>query len=135
MPMSPILVVDDDPAEADLLVQAFREAGVEREVRIVPDGESAIAFLERSDACLVLLDQKLPGCSGLEVLEWLRNRSPRPTLPALVLSASTYDSDVRAAYLVGANGYLVKPASHEQTVAMARAVREFWLVFNRTPAR
>jgi CheY-like chemotaxis protein len=133
--MSPILLADDDAAEAYLLVHAFREAGVPNEVRVVPDGESAIAFLEKNAACLVLLDQKLPGCSGLEVLAWLRSRAPVPTLPALLLSASTYESDVQAAYLIGANGYLVKPASYEETLAMARAVKEFWLVHNRAVTR
>lgn len=133
--MNPILLADDDAAEAYLLVRAFRDAGVANEVQVVPDGESAIAFLEKNAACLLVVDQKLPGCSGLDVLEWLRNRSRTPTLPALVLSASTYDADVQAAYLVGANGYVVKPGSYDETVALARAVKDYWLVHNRAVAR
>jgi CheY-like chemotaxis protein len=133
--MNPILLADDDAAEAYLLVRAFREAGVPNHVHVVPDGESAIAFLEKNAACLVVLDQKLPGCSGLDVLEWLRNRSRTPTLPALLLSASTYDADVQAAYLVGANGYVVKPGSYEETVALARAVKDYWLLHNRAVTR
>lgn len=132
--MAPILVADDNEAEAYLVTQALREAGVQNEVHLVRDGESAIAFLERSRPCLVLLDQLLPGCSGLEVLDWLRRRSRTPTVPALLLSASNAEADVRAAYLVGANGYLVKPTSHEETVAMARAVKDYWLTFNRSPS-
>lgn len=129
--MSPILLADDDSAEAYLVVRAFKEAGVPNEVRVVPDGEAAMAFLEKSPAALVLLDQKLPGCSGLDVLQWLRARAS--TVPALLLSASSYDSDVKAAYLVGANGYLVKPATYEDTVAMAKAIRDYWLTHNRAP--
>ena len=142
--MRPLLLADDDPEEAFLVVRAFREAGVANPVRVVPDGEAAILYLqgrgEYADRhahpwpALLLLDQKLPGRSGLEVLEWVRNGSGSPTLPVLVLSASTYDSDVQAAYLVGANGYLVKPATYEETVDMARAVHAFWIRFNRTPA-
>lgn len=136
--MSPILLADDDAAEAYLVVRAFREAGIENELLTVPDGEAAIACLDGRDGpatpCLVLLDQKLPGRSGLEVLEWIRNRSRNPTVPVLLLSASTYDADVQAAYLVGANGYLVKPASYEASVAMAKAVKDYWLTFNRSPA-
>jgi len=97
----------------------------------VPDGESAIAYLEKNQPALVLLDQKLPGCSGLEVLQWMRAQAS--TVPALLLSASTYDSDVKAAYLVGANGYLVKPATFEDSVAMAKAIRDYWLTHNRAP--
>jgi len=133
--MSPILLADDDSAEAWLLVRAFKEANIPNEVHVAPDGEAAIAFLDNNAACLALLDQKLPGCSGLDVLEWLRNRSRTPTLPALILSASTYDSDVQAAYLVGANGYLVKPGSYEETLAMARAVKDYWLLQNRAVTR
>jgi DNA-binding response OmpR family regulator len=84
--------------------------------------------------CLLLLDQKLPGRSGLEVLDWVRNRSPVCTLPVLVLSASTNDSDVQAAYLLGANGYLVKPARFEDLLAMARSIKDYWLTVNRAPA-
>jgi CheY-like chemotaxis protein len=132
--MAPILIADDDAVDASLLVRALREAGVPNEVHVVPDGEAAIAFLEAQQPCLVLLDQKLPGCSGLDVVEWLR-RSRTPTVPALVLSASTFDSDVRTAYLVGANGYIAKPVSYDATLALARAIRAYWLEFNRTPAR
>ena len=135
--MSPILLADDDADEAYLVVRAFREAGIANELLTVPDAEAAIACLEARNGhaapCLALLDQKLPGRSGLEVLEWIRNRSPNPTLPVLLLSASTYESDVQAAYLVGANGYLVKPASYEGCVAMAKAVKDYWLTFNRSP--
>jgi CheY-like chemotaxis protein len=131
--MRPLLLADDDPTESWLVVRAFKEAGVANELHVVPDGEAAIAFLEKTRPALVLLDQKLPGCSGLDVIAWLRN-SRTPTVPALVLSASTFDSDVQAAYLVGANGYLVKPATHEDMVAMAKAIKAYWLGFNRGPA-
>jgi DNA-binding response OmpR family regulator len=131
--MSPVLLVDDDADEAFLVVRAFREAAVKNEVLVAPDGEAAIALIGERRPCLVLMDQKLPGRSGLEVLEWVRNRSDTPTLPVILLSASTYQSDVRAAYLVGANGYLVKPATYEACVAMARAVKDYWLTFNRAP--
>ncbi len=141
--MSPVLLADDDGDEAYLVVRAFRDAGVAQPVIVVPDGEAAIRYLEGGGEyadrlacpppCLLLLDQKLPGRSGLEVLDWVRNGSPDPTLPVLVLSASTYDCDVKAAYLVGANGYLVKPATYEDSIEMAKAIRDYWLRFNRSP--
>jgi len=141
--MNPILLADDDRDAAYLVVRAFRDAGVAHPVVVLPDGEAVLRYLQGSGEYadrvahppprLLLLDQKLPGRSGLEVLEWVRNSSRAGTLPVLVLSASTYDSDVQAAYLVGANGYLVKPASYEETVAMAKAIDAFWLRFNRAP--
>jgi CheY-like chemotaxis protein len=142
--MAPIVLADDDAAGAYLFLRALEEAGVRQPVVVVPDGEAVMRYvegegeyadrLEHPAPCLLLVDQKLPGCSGLEVIEWLRTRSRAPALPALLLSASTYDSDVHAAYLVGANGYLVKPGRHEEAVAMARALKDYWLTFNRLPS-
>jgi two-component system response regulator len=142
--MAPIVLADDDAAGAYLFLRALKEAGVQQRIVVVPDGETVMRYVEGQAEyadrfefplpCLLLLDQKLPGCSGLEVIDWLRTRSRAPALPALLLSASTYDSDVQAAYLVGANGYLVKPGSYEDTLAMARALKDFWLTFNRLPS-
>jgi two-component system response regulator len=144
MAMSPILLADDDADQAFLTTRAFKTAGVVNPLVVVGDGSEAIDYLagkgphaDRAACplpCLMLLDQKLPGCSGLDVLQWVRTESPVCTLPVLLLSSSNFDGDVQAAYLVGANGYLVKPASFEQTLAMARAIKEYWLTFNRAPS-
>ena len=142
--MSPVLFADDDRDQAFLTTRAFREAGVLQPLVVVPDGSAAMDYLSGKGRyadrvahplpCLMLLDQKLPGCSGLDVLQWVRTESPVCTLPVLLLSSSTFDGDVQAAYLLGANGYLVKPASFEEMLAMAKAVKEYWLNFNRAPS-
>ena len=116
--LHPLVVVSDGNAAIDYLAGRGRYA--DRAVHPLP--------------CLLLLDQKLPGCSGLEVLQWVRTQSPVCTLPVLLLSSSNFDGDVQAAYLLGANGYLVKPASFEETLAMAKAIKEYWLTFNRAPS-
>lgn len=142
--MRPVLVVDDDANAAYLTSRAFKSAGVAHPIVVVGDGKSAMEYLSGTGAyanraayplpCLLLLDQKLPGRSGLDVLEWVRNRSPVCTLPVLVLSASAHDADVQAAYLLGANGYLVKPSRFEDLLAMARSIKDYWLTVNRAPA-
>lgn len=142
--MKPILLADDDSDSAFLTMRAFKDAGVANPVVAVPDGTSAIEYLAGTGKyadrtahplpCLMLLDQKLPGRSGLEVLEWVRGKSPVCTLPVLLLSASTFDGDVQAAYLLGANGYLVKPATIEEMRAIAKGVKEYWLTVNRAPS-
>src|SRR4051812_13700753 len=141
--MQPILLADDDEAGAFLTLRAFQKAGVRNPIALVRDGDAAIHYLagtgpyaERAAyplPCLMLLDQKLPGRSGLEVLEWVRTKSSICTLPVLLLSASTFDGDVQAAYLLGANGYLVKPGEFEALLAMAKAVKDYWLTVNRAP--
>src|SRR5689334_18373435 len=107
----PILLADDDANQAFLAARAFRDAQVPNPVVTVADGTAAVDYLERNPApCLLLLDHHLPGRSGLEVLQWVRSQSKTCTLPVLLLSSSTYEGDARAAYLLGANGYVVKPA-------------------------
>src|SRR3954469_11260213 len=141
MPAKPILLADDDADQAFLAVRAFRQAGAANAVVTVGDGAQAVDYLAGAGPyadraahplpCLVLLDQKLPGRSGLEVLEWLRSQPALCTLPALLLTSSTYESDVRTAYLLGANGYLVKPATFEEMLRLAKAIKDYWLTANR----
>ena len=141
--MRPILLADDDANHSYITTRAFKEAGVGNALVVVADGNAAVDYLGASGAyadraahalpCLVVLDQQLPGRSGLDVLEWVRRQSSLCTLPVLILSSSTFDADVQTAYLLGANGYMVKPASFEGTVAMARAIKDYWLTVNRAP--
>ncbi|MGQ0652568.1 MAG: response regulator [Betaproteobacteria bacterium] len=130
-----LLLADDDETGALLTQRAFKAAGIVEPVVYVRNGAAAIEFLANATEVprLALLDQNLPRRTGLEVLEWIRRESPLPTLPVLLLSGSEYDSDVQAAYLVGANGYLVKPSTYEATVEMAKAVQAYWLGVNRGP--
>jgi CheY-like chemotaxis protein len=139
--MNPVLIADDDADQAFLTARALKDAGVQNRLVVVPDGTIAVEYLAGSGKyadrvvhpipCLVLLDQKLPGRTGLEVLQWLRNQPGICTLPVLLLSASTFDADVKAAYLLGANGYLVKPSTFEEMLQVAKAIRDYWLSVNR----
>jgi CheY-like chemotaxis protein len=141
--MQPILLADDDANGAFLTTRALKEAGVAQPTVLVQDGNAAIDYLAGAGRyadrrahplpCLLLLDQKLPGCSGLEVLEWVRTKSAVVTLPVLLLSASGFEGDVRTAYLLGANGYLVKPNNFEAMLTVARAIKDYWLTVNRYP--
>jgi DNA-binding response OmpR family regulator len=141
--MQPILLADDDENGAFLAVRAFKQAGVTRPVVVVHDGEAVVQYLSGTGRyadrgahpmpCMLLLDQKLPGRSGLEVLQWVRTKSNVVTLPVLLLSASGFDGDVQTAYLLGANGYVVKPSAYEEMLAVAKAVKDYWLTVNRFP--
>jgi CheY-like chemotaxis protein len=133
MAPKPILLADDDANLAFLAVRAFKDAGAANPIVTVPDGAAAIEYLERNaPPCLLMLDHHLPGKSGLEVLEWVRAQAKVCTLPVLLFSSSTYEGDARAAYLLGANGVLVKPATLDEMRAMAGAIKDYWLTFNRS---
>ena len=130
-----LLLADDDEKGAFLTQRALVEAGVDEPIELAGHGEAVIARLSNGGELprLALLDQNLPRRTGLEVLEWIRKESRVPTLPVLLLSGSDYDGDVQAAYLLGANGYLVKPMTYDETLAMARAIKAYWLDANRNP--
>jgi two-component system response regulator len=83
--------------------------------------------------CLALVDLSMPGKSGFEVLEWIRGSQTTRTLPVLILTSSSQESDVQQSYLLGANGYLVKPGGPAELLKMVRAVKEFWFEHNRLP--
>lgn len=135
-----ILVVDDDPDDAHLLMRALRKAGIASPVPHVGDGDAAIAYLsgaapfqdreEHPLPKLVLLDLKLPRRSGHEVLEWVRAQPGLRRLPIVVLTSSGQRSDIARAYDLGANSYLVKPATTGELNELVRAVHAYWIRLN-----
>jgi CheY-like chemotaxis protein len=141
----PILVVEDEPDAFTLLEHAFEKAGIVTPLQTVQDGDQAIAYLKGEGPYvdrlahpvpqLVLLDLKLPRCSGLEVLEWIRVQPALRGLPVIILTSSKERSDVRRAYAAGANSYLVKPSSLTRLIELAAAFREYWLEHNEPAPR
>lgn len=139
-----VLLVEDDPDDAFLLEDACKRLGHEGMLRVARDGEEAMAYLlgqgEHADRLrsplprVVLLDMKLPRMTGLEVLEWRREQPAMLRIPVIVLTASQSDSDIARAYELGANSYLVKPVDSPSQLAMVKAVCEYWVDLNRTPA-
>jgi CheY-like chemotaxis protein len=136
-----ILLVEDNEDDAFLMVRALKSAGVELPLRIVADGREALNYLsgaeqfaERSEhplPGLVFLDIKLPQVSGLEVLRWLRSLPELRRIVVIILTSSNHPGDVREAYELGANSYVVKPASYQQLVDFAKAFKAYWLTCNR----
>jgi DNA-binding response OmpR family regulator len=82
---------------------------------------------------LVLLDLKLPRRSGLEVLEWIREREGLKRLPVVVLTSSKEVADVNRAYDLGANSYLVKPVSFNSLLELVKSLEVYWLILNQKP--
>jgi len=137
----PILYAEDDENDALLANYAFEKAEILNPLVVVSDGKAAIEYLagtgqyanrtEYPLPCLILLDLKLPRVSGLEVLKWIRSQPSVCTLPVLILTSSNQDGDVHRAYILGANGYLMKPSKTDEMLVMAKGIRDFWLILNR----
>lgn len=85
--------------------------------------------------CMVLLDLQLPQKLGLEVLEWIRQQPSLKWLIVIILSSSVHEGDIRRAYELGANAFLVKPPSTDTLADMCQALKHFWLIHNRPPAQ
>jgi CheY-like chemotaxis protein len=142
--MSVILYAEDDESDAFLFQHAFKNAGISQRLVVVPGGREAIDYLSGEGAyadrvrhplpCLALLDLKMPGVSGLEVLKWIRATPRVSTLITLMLTSSNQDTDIHRAYIQGANGFLVKPGKIEEIEAMVRAIKDYWLGQNRASA-
>lgn len=142
---STVLLVEDSPDDADLILHAFRKAGVENPVVVVGDGDTAIDYLsgrgEYADRQrfpvprLILLDLKLPRRSGLEVLSAIRTTEAVRQTPVVVLTSSSREDDIRKAHDAGANAYLVKPIGGDALVTMIRAIGAFWIRQNSAPSR
>src|SRR4051794_31783945 len=116
---STVLLVEDNVDDRLLTQRAFRKSGTAAQLRVVGDGDEAVAYLEGEGAFadrgahpqpgLVLLDWKLPRRSGREVLQWIRRQSTLAALPVVVISSSREQEDVDAAYAAGCDSFLQKP--------------------------
>jgi CheY-like chemotaxis protein len=129
-----ILLIEDNPGDVVLLQEALRAAGARHAVTVVPDGVDALAYLRRegrwSDVKppdLVLLDLKLPRLDGSEVLAEIRRDPLVRAVPVVVFSSSSTEADVKLAYELGANCYVVKPADLDQYLEAVRTIEDFWL--------
>lgn len=134
-----ILLVEDDPNDADLTMRSFRKAGIRAAVVHVSDGDEALEYLfPRTGAppplpAMVVLDWKLPRMSGLEVLQRLRSERRTRLLPIVVLTSSFEDRDVASAYDNGANSYVRKPIEPGRFEEAARDLGMYWLLRNEVP--
>jgi len=136
-----ILLVEDNEDDVFLMRRALKAAQISNPLQIVEDGKQAIDYLsgcgpyaDRAQfpfPALVFLDLKLPIKGGLEVLDWIRKQPELDNLVVLVLTSSNEPSDLKRAYTLGANSYLVKPPTADQLLDLAKAFKWYWLEFNR----
>ena len=142
-PPRTILLVEDNQDDVYLIQRAFKKAGLTKQLQVVNDGESALAYLAGDDQYsdreryplpgLLLLDLKLPLKHGTEILAWLRAQPSLKRLLVVILSSSQDPSDIDKAYELGANSYLVKPVSFDALVDMVKTLNLYWLVLSEQP--
>ncbi len=139
----PVLLVEDRDDDIFFMRRAWKLQGITQTLQVVTDGREAIAYLggdgKFSDRqkfplpCLILLDLKLPYVMGLDVLKWIRKQARLKTLPVIILTSSSVQTDIDEAYKLGANAFLVKPSNVHKLDELVRLIRDFWLAANSFP--
>ena len=140
-----ILLVEDNPAHAELVIRNFEEHRVANQIHLVRDGEQALDYLFRRGKYadpqtsprphVVLLDLRLPKIDGLEVLSEIKSSAHLADLPVVILTTSSAEQDVARAYDCHANSYLVKPVDFEKFSDLMNDLGFYWLGWNYNPWR
>ena len=138
-----ILLVEDNPDDADLTLRAFEESKTFSEIVVAPDGEQALDYLFATGSYkdrdpkvmpdVVLLDLNLPKVDGLGVLRRVRADSRTRRLPVVVLTSSNEERDIIRSYDLGANSFVQKPVDFAQFLNAARQLGLYWLGLNMAP--
>lgn len=131
-----ILIVEDEENDVFFLQRSFRSIGFRGDFRVCPNARCAIDYLlgrgpyedrdENPVPQLIITDLKMPGGSGFDLLHWLKENPDYMIIPVIVLTSSNDPADVKEAYCLKANGYLVKPPSPQEQEAMLRRLIDFW---------
>src|SRR5579871_2479249 len=119
-----IMVIEDDPNDQFLIVQAFKTIGVTDPIQVVSDGADAIAYMmgegkyadrqKYAYPTFIITDLKMPKADGFEVLEFLKDNPEGKSNSTIVLSASSDPDDIKKSYMLGASSYHIKPQKHEE---------------------
>jgi CheY-like chemotaxis protein len=131
------LLVEDNPDDIKLTKRAFNKCDICADIcnlEVVKDGVEAIEHLNTSILPkIILLDLKLPGMDGFEVLKYIRSNDRTKLIPVIILTSSTELNDIKRAYLLGANSYICKPVDFKKFNEVTLRLGSYWLMLNENP--
>ncbi|TVQ05954.1 MAG: response regulator [Balneolaceae bacterium] len=140
MPLTNILLVEDNEGDILLAREAIDDLSMEVELNVVKDGEKAIEYIyKKGDYAdvdtpdLILLDINLPKLNGFEVLKTLKYNSTFCVIPVIMLTTSSSEIDIRNAYKNYANCYIIKPNNADELVNTVQAIENFWIGISQLP--
>jgi CheY-like chemotaxis protein len=135
-----ILLAEDNPGDARLTVEGFKDAKVRNNINIVEDGVEALAFLRQEgkyvDAVrpdIILLDLNMPKKDGREVLTEIKADEDLKRIPVLVFTVSSAEKDILAAYNLQASAFITKPIDLDEFITVVKSLEEFWLSIVKLP--
>jgi CheY-like chemotaxis protein len=140
-----ILLVEDNPNDAELAVRALKKHNLANNLVLVGDGEEALDFIFARGAFkarengnrprVILLDLKLPKVDGLEVLKIIKSDPETKIIPVVIMTSSQEEKDMIKSYQLGVNSYIVKPVDFDQFVGAIKDIGLYWLLLNRLPGK
>lgn len=137
-----ILLVEDDPADVELTMEALKDSKLWIKLSTVEDGEEAMSFLRKQgryldapEPDLVLLDLNLPKKDGREVLKEIKEDPALKHIPVVILTTSSSETDIVQTYQLGANCYITKPVGLDQFTKVVSAIDSFWFTVVKLPGR
>jgi CheY-like chemotaxis protein len=140
-----ILVADDDKDDFLLVTEAFREAGIKADLRLVGDGVELLDYLKRHGKYedpssapfpdLILLDLNMPKKDGREVLREVKADQCLQSIPVVILTTSTEENDIQLCYRSGANSFMTKPVGFDRWIEGMRTLASYWFEWNLIPPK
>lgn len=138
-----ILLVEDNPSDAELTIRALRKNSIINKLLHLQDGEEALEYIFATGKYtgrnideipkVILLDVKMPKISGLEVLKKIKSDERTRIIPVVLLTSSKEDNDIQEGYKLGVNSYIVKPVDFDNFVKAVSDVGLYWLLVNQPP--
>jgi CheY-like chemotaxis protein len=139
-----ILLVEDNPDHADLVMASFEEGRIVNKIHWVKDGEQALHYLRRKNSFedpaasptpgLILLDINLPKVDGLSVLKGIKENPRLKRIPVIMLTTSDQHRDIDRCYEIGANSYIIKPVDYHGFQAKMQEIGFYWVLTNQLPS-
>lgn len=138
-----ILIVEDNPGHAELIQESIKEANVINKIVWIDNGTDAVEYIkgygkydnrvEYPTPCLILLDLKLPGKDGKEILKIVKSDDLTRSIPVVMLTSSEQERDMEECYRLGANSYITKPVDFGDFMDKVQAIPVYWLLINEHP--
>jgi len=140
-----ILLVEDNPSDAEMTIRTLRKQKIFNSIVVIEDGAAALDFIFGRGAYtgrdvsqtprVILLDLKLPKLNGLEVLRAIKSNELTRLVPVVIVTSSHEDPDIKAAYELGVNSYVVKPVSSDAFIYTMSNLGLYWLLVNQKPGK
>ena len=138
-----IVLIEDSDLDADLTIRALHQHNFGNQIVRLSDGQEAMDYFftgpnnqiktKDENPKLILLDIKLPGINGLEVLKALKNNHTTKKYPVVILTSSTEDRDIKTCYEFGVNSFISKPVEYDSFVETVHTLGMYWLLMNKAP--